>query len=345
MKNIFCVIALTLLVYSSCSAQLALPQKPVAEEPQGLVKWLTFKEAQELYKKQPKPFIIDVYTDWCGWCKHMMKTTYSDPGIATYINTYFYPVKFDAETKDSIIYNGTTYYNLGKEKKSTHQLAVKLLGSQLMYPTTIFTANNFQFNLLSQGYLDVKKIEPLLIFTVENVFLSTSFDDFKVGFEKKFYDTTKTVPLVKWLTMNQALELQAEKPKKIAVSIGTSFCNSCKVMNAANFLDSASAKYVNDHFYLVDFSAESKEQVNYKGTIYENIGANNFPFHSLVPVLTRNNFVLPSFVILNEELNIVDCIPNYISDKSMSLIIPFFGDNYYKKMKWEDYVKLKNEKK
>ena len=27
--------------------------------------------------------------------------------------------------------------------------------------------NNFQFNLLSQGYLDVKKIEPLLIYTVE----------------------------------------------------------------------------------------------------------------------------------------------------------------------------------
>src|ERR1700756_3443668 len=72
----------------------------------GLVKWLTFKEAQEEMKKQPKPLLIDIYTDWCGWCKHMVKTTYSDPNLAGYINTYFYPVQFNAETHDTIEYNG-----------------------------------------------------------------------------------------------------------------------------------------------------------------------------------------------------------------------------------------------
>ena len=49
---------------------------------------------------------IDVYTDWCGWCKHMMKTTFANKGIANYINTQYIPVRFDAETLDTITFRG-----------------------------------------------------------------------------------------------------------------------------------------------------------------------------------------------------------------------------------------------
>src|SRR5690606_19508439 len=76
------------------------------DENNGLVNWLTLKEAQEKNKTQSKPFIIDFYTDWCGWCKHMMRTTYSNPALAAYINQHFYPVKFNAEGKDTVEYNG-----------------------------------------------------------------------------------------------------------------------------------------------------------------------------------------------------------------------------------------------
>ena len=48
------------------------------------IHWLTIPEAEEQYRKQPKPYVFDFYTDWCGWCKHMDKTTYSDPVVVSF---------------------------------------------------------------------------------------------------------------------------------------------------------------------------------------------------------------------------------------------------------------------
>lgn len=50
-----------------------------------------------LTEKEPKMVIVDVYTDWCGWCKKMDKHTFTDPKVVTYINENFYAVKMNAE--------------------------------------------------------------------------------------------------------------------------------------------------------------------------------------------------------------------------------------------------------
>jgi thioredoxin-related protein len=328
-----------LLILLGLSPLISLGQLK-AKEDTSLVKWLSFKEAFALNKKQPKPFLIDIYTDWCGWCKHMMKTTYAEPLLASYINAYFYPVKFDAETKDTVEYLGTNYMNPGTSRKSTHQLALKLLGQNISYPSTIFSNNNFQFNLLSAGFLEVKKIEPLLIFTLENIFRTTTYEDFQKNYdlaypEKPVADTTKS-KLV-WHTFNEAMALHKKKPKKILIDVYTNWCNGCNVMNRSTYKDPKLTAYIDKNFYLVDFNAEQKDSIRFKDKLYINNGANGSPFHPFIVELLNGKMTLPTCGILNENLEVVDALPFFMTAKTLDPILHYYAENIYKTKKWPEY--------
>jgi thioredoxin-related protein len=79
---------------------------------QSEIKWMTFEQATEKTKKEPKMVFVDVYTDWCGWCKKMDKETFTDPQVIKYINENFYAVKLNAEdTKTTFKFRGNDYTN------------------------------------------------------------------------------------------------------------------------------------------------------------------------------------------------------------------------------------------
>jgi len=314
-----------------------LPLLANAQQEHGLVNWLTFKEAQEKNKIAPRPFLIDIYTDWCGWCKHMMKTTYSNPNIATYINSNFYAVKFDAETKDTIEYMGKIYSSTSPQPKTPHQLALKFLGNSLSYPSTIFSGNNLEFNLLTQGFLDEKKIEPLLVYMVENAYRTTVYDDFSERFTKTFYDTVFVKKQVKTYSMKEAQELQKKKPKKILVNVYANFCNSCRVMNKTTFSDTSLANYIDKNFYLVNYNAEDADTVNFKNEkLYKQL-VNGYPFNTFTIKVTNGKFSLPCLAILDEQLNTLDVLNYYQHPRNLKPVLVFYGGNHYKTKKWPDF--------
>ena len=322
-------------------------QQPLQADAEGsYVKWMTLKEAMEKMKTQPRPIIMDFYTDWCGWCKQMMKTTYANQDLAGYINMNFYPVKFNAETKDTIEYLGVKYGPNGEGKNATNTLAIKLLQGKLMYPTTLFLnnfdkqKNEFVFSMLAQGYLDNTKFEPILIFTLENAFRNSSYDDFKTGYEVAFFDTATERKLkeVKWLTPVQAFDNKATSKKKTMVLIHTDWCNACRVMQRSSFMDSATEKYLKEKYDLVDFNPEITDAITYKGQQYTNARTPQAPFHQLAMTLCRNNFTLPTLVVLDENMNILDGVPFYLNKEVVKNIATYYGDDIFKKKSWADYM-------
>lgn len=92
----------------------------------------TFNEALKLAKKQDKKLILDVYTDWCGWCKKMDKDVYGKSEIKDIVEDDFIFYKLNAEGDEKISYLGKDY--------SAADLAALFEVSG--YPTTIFFEPN-----------------------------------------------------------------------------------------------------------------------------------------------------------------------------------------------------------
>jgi thioredoxin-related protein len=302
-------------------------------EENGLVQWLTFKEAQEKNKSFQKPFLVDIYTDWCGWCKVMMRTTYSNPGLAAYINQNFWPVKFNAETKDTIEFNGKIYKPLSPAPRTPHELALFFLGQSLSYPSTVFMANEFQYRLLSQGYLKEQDIEPFLVFFAENVWRTTPFEEFRNYFHKTFYVTP-------YQRSNPPLPFHSKDypsgSKKIII-LGAEFCLTGKMLDKQFFSDST-LKEVLKKFKVFYFDLERNDTLFFQDTAYTKQLINQYPLHSLGLRLTGQRFTIPALILLDEKNKILDVLNFYMSPEQLRPILEYYGNDIYKKSTWNEFI-------
>ena len=177
--------------YAILVLMIVLFSKPVLsqEKEKTKMKWYSIEEAVELnnHTRKKKKFFVDVFTDWCGWCKKMDANTFTDPVIAAYMTEHFWPVKLDAETKDTITINGQVYVNPRPDaRRSSHQLAIAILNRRMSYPSFAFLDENVKLITVLPGYNPPEKLEPVLHFIAEEAYKEESFQDFLQTFQGSF---------------------------------------------------------------------------------------------------------------------------------------------------------------
>ena len=151
----------------------------------GKINWLSWDEAQARNKKEPRKFIVDVYTQWCGWCKKMDRETFEQAEIVKYINSNFYAIKFDAETKTPINFKDKTYEYIKSGASGYHQLAYEIMFGKLSYPTIVFLDEKLNVLQPLPGYKDPTSLDKIMKFFAEDYYQNTPWKKYEEMYQQQ----------------------------------------------------------------------------------------------------------------------------------------------------------------
>ncbi|MCH8523539.1 MAG: thioredoxin fold domain-containing protein [Balneolales bacterium] len=133
--------------------------------------WVSMEEAQNNAQLDGKKILVNVYTDWCEYCKKMDATVYKDSLIKNSISTYYHSVRINADSEDTVVFNGVEI--------SQHDLARKM--GIRSYPTILFLDNSGDLILQINGFMPIGDFKNMITFIGEDIFHKTDFHEFASG--------------------------------------------------------------------------------------------------------------------------------------------------------------------
>ncbi len=149
---VFCVLLITSVSYSN--------------EPQ----WNKFNAGIIEAKKSGKKILVDVYTDWCSWCKKMDSDTYADKRVSEYLSKYYVLIKLNAEGNEKISYEGKSI------SPAEFAQGMGVNG----YPATVFLKSDGQPITMLPGYAEPDRFIHVLSFIGENYYEKKKFADYLI---------------------------------------------------------------------------------------------------------------------------------------------------------------------
>ena len=157
---------LALLVLVLCSFVVVAPSRAADSKE---VQWRRWDAGLKQSAATNRPVLVDVYTQWCGWCKRMDRDVYSRNDVREYLGKRFVTVRLDAEAPDGALYDGKSY--------TEQSLAsfFRVTG----YPTTVFLRPSGEHLVNVPGYVPADRFLPLLRYIGDGYYdQGVSFDDF-----------------------------------------------------------------------------------------------------------------------------------------------------------------------
>lgn len=147
---------LLILFYITCLASTLRAQQPDS------IRWITFEQLSDSLTAQPKKVLLFFHTHWCVYCRKMQGSAFVDKAVVEKINADYYAVRFDAESTDTLHFDGQLLKNkrTKKTRGSYHEMA-KILAARngnLVFPTTLILNPDFSVKQRYFQYLDSKKL-------------------------------------------------------------------------------------------------------------------------------------------------------------------------------------------
>lgn len=340
-----------------CIMLLCVPA--AAQKKQPSIEWQTAPEAyQRNQTSRPKKVFVDVYTNWCGWCKKMDKDTFPDSLVSVIMNHYFHAVKFDAESKAELTLGDTTYRNPYPDiKRSTHDWAKAILQEKLSYPSFVFL--DARFNLMAppiSGYQKAEDLAIMLAFIGRDDYTVYDFDEYRKIFSKEILPKIRedialqnswkkhgiNPPSIAWGDIETASNQiqKKESDKLIFADIYTDWCGWCKRMDATTFSHPLIGAIMELYFTPVKFDAEQDKQITINNKTYSLQKSGKRSIHQWAALVLDNRLGFPSYVVLDANLNVVNTLAGYQTIEQMEMYLSYYGRGDNKQYTWEDYQKI-----
>ena len=145
---------------------------------------------------------------------------------------------------------------------------------------------------------------------------------------------------INWVSLNKALELQKENPKKIMIDVYTNWCGPCKLLDKKTFQNEDVVAFVNKNYYAVKFNGEGNDSIQYKGNAYSN------PNYDKTKANKRNsshgfaNYIgisaYPTIAFLNEEGDFIIPLKGFYGPQQLEFYLKMFLNDEHKELKSQE---------
>lgn len=151
--------------YFSILILFCLSKVTLAQTKNNETIWITFEQLNDSLQINPKKVLLFIHTDWCSYCKKMMKETFNDSRVHLKLTNDYHCINIDAENVAEINFEGIIYHNdsLTKKRGQYHQLAKLFIKKQNpTFPITILLNSDFSITNYKDKYLSINELLKIL---------------------------------------------------------------------------------------------------------------------------------------------------------------------------------------